>query len=61
MIVALLRCTKNEEILNMGNLYNFKSIKCNSSTINDIYVGVNHGTLESAVNDLLVTTRERHK
>ena len=33
----------------------------NSCTINDTYVGVNHGTLEAAVNNLLGTTQESHK
>ena len=29
--------------------------------MNDTFAGVNHGTLESAANNLLGTTQERHK
>ena len=29
--------------------------------MNDTYVGVNHGTIEVAVNNLLGTTQESHK
>ena len=32
-----------------------------NATMNDTYVGVNHGTLEGAVNNLLRTTHESHK
>ena len=33
----------------------------NSNTMNDTYVGVNHGTSEVGVNNLLGTTQEGHK
>ena len=36
------------------NVFNF-------STINDTYVGVNHGTCEGAFNNLLETTQEIKK